>query len=129
MAFDTIGLHSFINITGPMGRSGIESEDITRPYTNSVGIRHTRLSCPVTELIATRDTTTQAFCEAFYVSYMLTKGTVLDIVRRGITYADYYVWDVTEEGWSTGANAVGGVAGGHILFVTRFVVQYAGAIA
>lgn len=129
MAFDTIGLHSFINITGPMGRAGIESEDITRPYTNSVGIRHTRQGCKAVELVAIRDTTSQAFCEAFFASYMLTQGTVLDIVRRGITYADYYVWEVEELAWSTGANAVGGVAGGHILFATRFLVQYAGAIA
>lgn len=129
MAFDTIGLHSFINITGPMGRAGIESEDITRPYTNSVGIRHTRQGCKPVELIAMRDTTTQTLAEAFYVSYMLTQGTVLDIVRRGTTYSDYYVWEVEEIGWSTGASAVGGIAGGHILFATRFLVQYAGAIA
>lgn len=128
MAFDTIGSHSFINITGPMGRAGIEAEEMTRPYTDSIAIRQTKVGCPKVEWTATRDTTSQANVEAFYASYMLIKGTVVTVVRRGISYPDYFIWDVVEDGWMTGAVGVGGIAGGHILFTTKFIVQYAGAI-
>lgn len=106
---NTIGGYEFIRIDGEPDVQAQNVEAIPTPYKDGNAYRKTHIRGEETELSAIRDCTNLTSAATLLQNYKNLQGTVVDIVKDGVTYSNWLITKVKCIRKQQGAKGVGGI--------------------
>lgn len=126
IASNSIGGQSFIRLDGVIPKKGRQLTNVTRPQVDGVAFRWDGDASDVGQLVGVVDVSSAATAEALRASYTSLQGTVVTIVREGVSHSNYLVLRAEMTDSQYVETPVGGLTGGDHLVFSRFEVVYAG---
>lgn len=105
----SIGGTSVISIEGLPDRPGQKTENISAPFRSGNARRRTHVRGGERTIVATVDTQNLTTANTLETTFKAMEGTIVDIIKDGITYSDYMVCEVETQMKQQGAIGVGGV--------------------
>lgn len=105
----SIGGVNVISIDGLPDRPGQKTENISAPFRSGNARRKTHVRGHESKIVATVDTNNLTSAATLETNFKAMEGTIVDIVKDGITYSDYMICEVETEMKKQGAIGVGGV--------------------